>query len=226
MLVLAIDTALDACSVCVFDADAEEIRAVQSLPMHRGHAEALMPLVERVMWVADVGFDAIDRIATTVGPGSFTGLRVGIAAARGFAVALGKPAVGVTTLAALSAPLVAEDDRVPVVAAIDARHGNVFLQMTGAGARSLIPPRVATPKEAIRAAAIGPVKLVGSGAPLLAAAWPPTERPPLQVDPRGAPDVTWVARLGAASSPEGRPRPVYLRPPDARPQDGARIARR
>lgn len=226
MRVLALDTALDACSVCVFDADAGAIRAVQSLPMQRGHAEALIPLVERVMGKAGVGFESIDRIATTVGPGSFTGLRVGIAAARGFAVALGKPAVGVTTLAALSAPVIAEDDRVPVVAAIDARHGNVFLQMTGAGGRSLIAPRLATLKEAIRAAAIGPVRLVGSGAPLLAAAWPASERPPVLVDGRGAPDVTWVAHLGAASSPDVRPRPVYLRSPDARPQDGARIARR
>jgi tRNA threonylcarbamoyladenosine biosynthesis protein TsaB len=224
--VLAIDTALDACAACVFDAEAEDVCAVERLPMQRGHAEALLPLVERVMAAAGVGFEAIDRIVTTVGPGSFTGLRVGIAAARGFAVALGKPAVGVTTLAALSAPLVAEDDRVPVVAAIDARHGNVFLQMTGAGGRSLIPPRVATLKEAIRVAAIGPVKLVGSGAPLLAAAWPASERPPVLVDPRGAPDVTWVARLGVASPPDVRPRPLYLRPPDARPQNSARIARR
>ncbi|NJO54962.1 MAG: tRNA (adenosine(37)-N6)-threonylcarbamoyltransferase complex dimerization subunit type 1 TsaB, partial [Bacteroidales bacterium] len=76
MRVLALDTALNACSVCLFDAAADEICAIQSLPMHRGHAEALIPLVERVMWVAGLGFEAIDRIVTTVGPGSFTGLRV------------------------------------------------------------------------------------------------------------------------------------------------------
>ncbi|KAA5602479.1 tRNA (adenosine(37)-N6)-threonylcarbamoyltransferase complex dimerization subunit type 1 TsaB [Blastochloris sulfoviridis] len=225
MRVLALDTALSACSVCLFDAAADEIRAVQSLPMHRGHAEALIPLVERVMWVAGLGFDDIDRIVTTVGPGSFTGLRVGIAAARGFALALGRPAVGVTTLAALSAPVMAEDDRVPVVAAIDAKHGNVYMQIAGPGGRAMISPRVSSLRDAVRVAAIGKVRLVGSGAPLLAAAWPAVERPPLLVDPRGAPDIAWVARLGAATSPDALPRPVYLRPPDARPQDAARIAR-
>ena len=194
--------------------------------MQRGHAEALIPLVERVMWVAGLGFDAIDRIVTTVGPGSFTGLRVGIAAARGFALALGRPAVGVTTLAALSAPVIAEDDRVPVVAAIDARHGNVFLQIDRARRAGADRAAGGEPQGGDAGGGDRPGRLVGSGAPLLAAAWPAVERPPVLVDPRGAPDIAWVARLGAATSPDVRPRPVYLRPPDARPQDGARIARR
>ena len=72
--------------------------------MVRGHAEALMPLIARVMDAAALGFAELDRIAVTTGPGSFTGLRVGIAAARGIALAAGKPAVGLTTLAAFAAP--------------------------------------------------------------------------------------------------------------------------
>ena len=82
----------------------------RSLPMMRGHAEALMPLIAAVMSAADVEFADLDRIAVTVGPGSFTGLRVGVAAARGIALAAGKPAVGLTTLAALAAPFFDADD--------------------------------------------------------------------------------------------------------------------
>lgn len=225
MHILAIDTALDHCSVCLYDTERGEPAAVQSRPMARGHAEALLPFIERVLLVAGQPIAAVDRIVTTVGPGSFTGMRVGIAAARGLALALGRPAIGVTTLAALAAPFIADNDRVPVVAAIDARHGNVYLQMVGAGGRALIAPRAASLKEAVRAVAIGPVKIVGSAAPLIAAAWPASERPPLLVDDRSAPDITWIARLGAVAVPQASPRPLYLRPPDARPQDGARIAR-
>src|SRR5262249_38124743 len=113
MRVLAIDTALEACSAAVLDTERGGIVASESIPMVRGHAEALMPLVARVMQKADLAFPALDRVAVTVGPGSFTGLRVGVAAARGIAVAAGKPAVGLTTLAAYAAPYIATDDRTP-----------------------------------------------------------------------------------------------------------------
>ena len=103
MLVLAIDTALEACSAAVFDAAQGTFRH-ESLPMIRGHAEALLPLLARVMKQSAVSFSAFDRVAVTVGPGSFTGLRVGIAAARGIGLAAKKPVIGITTLAALAAP--------------------------------------------------------------------------------------------------------------------------
>ena len=102
MRVLAIDTALGACAAAVLDARLGEILASESLPMLRGHAEAIMPLIARVMDAAFVDFALLDRIAVTVGPGSFTGLRVGIAAARGIALAAGKPAIGLSTLSALA----------------------------------------------------------------------------------------------------------------------------
>ncbi len=227
MLVLAIDTALDACSAAVLDADAEALLAAQTLDIDRGHAEALIPLVERVMKVAGVGFEAIDRIVTTVGPGSFTGLRVGISAARGFALVTGKPAVGVTTLAALAAPHLSESDAVPVVAAIDARHGNLYLQMFGSGGRSLVAARACGLREAVRAVALGPVRIVGSAAEMLAAHWPANATPPLAVEPRGAPEIIWVARLGAAADPrQAMPRPLYLRPAEARPQETQHLPRR
>src|SRR6202049_2571874 len=109
MRILAIDTALEACAAGVIEMP-DRVLAQESLAMARGHAEALMPLLARVMDQAGIGFDALDRIAVTVGPGSFTGLRVGIAAARGIALATGKPAVGVSTLAALAAPFFDADD--------------------------------------------------------------------------------------------------------------------
>ena len=107
MRVLAIDTALAACSAAVLDSEQAAITASETLPMARGHAEAVMPLIARVMVQADIEFAALDRIAVTIGPGSFTGLRVGISAARGIALAATKPAVGLSTLAGFAAPLIA-----------------------------------------------------------------------------------------------------------------------
>src|SRR5262249_35754902 len=98
MRVLAIDTALEACSAAVLDTEQGGILASESIPMVRGHAEALMPLIARVMSEARLEFLELDRVAVTVGPGSFTGLRVGVSAARGIAGAAGKPAVRPTTL--------------------------------------------------------------------------------------------------------------------------------
>src|SRR5262252_10088493 len=121
MRVLAIDTALEACAAAVLDTSAG-ITASETLGMTRGHAEALMPLVARVMNGAGIEFADLDRIAVTTGPGSFTGLRVGISAARGIALAADKPIVGVTTLTAYAAPAVSQNGENPVISAIDARH--------------------------------------------------------------------------------------------------------
>src|ERR1700712_3672514 len=128
MLILAIDTALDACAAAVLDTDAAKIIAQESQAMKRGHAEALMPLIARVMKAAAIAFTSLDRIAVTKGPGSFTGLRVGLSAARGIALAAGKPVVGLTTLTAYAAPVVSRDGTQPVISAIDARHDHVYFQ--------------------------------------------------------------------------------------------------
>jgi tRNA threonylcarbamoyl adenosine modification protein YeaZ len=227
MRVLAIDTALAACSAAVLDTERAAVTAHESLPMQRGHAEALMPLVKRVMERAATSFEALDRIAVTTGPGSFTGLRVGIAAARGIALAASKPAVGITTLAAYAAPFIAADDSLPVVAAIDARHAHVYLQVFGPGGRTIVSPRLLPLREALRVAATGSPRVTGTAANILAAAWPPGERAPRSVEQRAAPDIDWVARLGALASDTGAPvKPLYLRAPDAQPQDASQLARR
>src|SRR5437879_5833152 len=193
MRVLAIDTALAACSAAVLDTDDGGLVASQSLPMTRGHAEALMPLLVRLMQDADLAFRDIDRVVVTTGPGSFTGLRVGISAARGIALAAGKPAIGLSTLAGFAAPLIAEDDSTQVVAAVDARHDHVYLQVFGIGGRTLVAPRIATLRDALRAAVTGPSRVVGPAAELLAAAWPKALDRPLLVEQRGAPDIGWIA---------------------------------
>jgi tRNA threonylcarbamoyl adenosine modification protein YeaZ len=228
MIVLAIDTALEACSAAVLDTNRGIVTASETLPMARGHAEAVMPLIARVMDSAEVEFAELNRLAVTTGPGSFTGLRVGIAAARGIALAAGKPAIGLTTLASFAAPYIAAHDSSPVVAAIDARHEHVYLQVFGAGGRTVVPPRIAPIREAVRAATSGPpARLVGSGADLLVAAWPRAEAAPMIVDQRSAPDIGWIARLGAAAVETNvPPKPLYLRAPDAQPQDAARLPRR
>jgi len=228
MRVLAIDTALAACAAAVLDTVQGGMLAQETLGMVRGHAEALMPLIQRVMERAGLAFAHLDRIAVTTGPGSFTGLRVGIAAARGIALAAGKPAIGLTTLAAFAAPLISADQTVPVVTAVDARHDHVYLQIFGPGGRTLVAPRLASLRDAVqRAAASGAPRLTGNAAELLAAAWPAGEPPPAALAQAAAPDIAWVARLGAAAETTGAPvKPFYLRAPDAQPQDAAQLPRR
>jgi tRNA threonylcarbamoyladenosine biosynthesis protein TsaB len=218
MLILAIDTALDACAAAVLDTSAGKIIAQESQPMKRGHAEALMPLLARVMKASGVAFAAVDRIAATTGPGSFTGLRVGLSAARGIALAAGKPVVGVTTLTAYAAPIVSEDRGHPVISAIDARHDHVYYQVLGGDGSSLVKPKVAPIAEALEASRFGSPFLVGNAAQILADRWPADAPPPFQIDQQAAPDITWVAWMGAAVDPERAPaRPYYLRAPDAKP---------
>jgi tRNA threonylcarbamoyladenosine biosynthesis protein TsaB len=201
MLILAIDTALDHCAAAVLDTDSATMRAHETLPMKRGHAEALMPLLARVMRQSGAGFPELDRIAVTTGPGSFTGLRVGLSAARGIALAAHKPVVGVTTLSAYAAPIVSEDGASPVITAIDARHD-----------------QVAIIDDMLAVARLGAPHLVGNAASILAARWPVDAAAPVAVDTQAGPDIAWVAWLGAAAEPAHAPaRPFYLRAPDVKP---------
>jgi tRNA threonylcarbamoyladenosine biosynthesis protein TsaB len=227
MRVLAIDTALAACSAAVLDTVYGGVIASESLPMTRGHAEALMPLLQRVLDEVDLTYTDIDRIAVTTGPGSFTGLRVGIAAARGIALAAERPTVSLSTLSAYAAPHMAADDKLPVVAAIDARHAQVYLQVFSPGGRTFTTPRLATLRDAVRAASQTPSYIVGSAAQLIADALSAANMAPAAVDARAAPDIAWVARMGAVvPEDQSPPKPQYLRAPDAQPQNAAQLPRR
>jgi tRNA threonylcarbamoyladenosine biosynthesis protein TsaB len=224
--ILAIDTALEACSAAVLDTGRADGLTSRSLPMTRGHAEALMPLVATVMSDAGVEFSELDRVAVTVGPGSFTGLRVGVAAARAIALAAGKPALGLTTLAAFAAPFF-EEGSGAIMSVIDARHDRVYMQLFGPGGRSLVAPRIATLHIATHAALAGTTRIVGNAAGRIDDVWPANEPVRPAVDAMRAPDIAWVARLGAASHDLTSPvRPLYLSEADAHPQEAGILPRR
>ncbi len=227
MRILAIDTALGACSACVLDAGDAAPLAIEQTAMERGHAEALMPMIERVMAKVEGGFSSLDRVAVTIGPGSYTGLRVGISAARAIALAAGIPAVGISTLAASAAPFIGREGGRVVAAAVDAKHGQVWFQALNAQGKQLVSVRQVNHRDAARAIGAGPVSLVGSAALAVAnEAWA-IGLDALVVDDAKAPDVTWVARLGMIADPESAPpRPLYLKPPETTPQDRARLPRR
>jgi tRNA threonylcarbamoyl adenosine modification protein YeaZ len=222
MFILAIDTALDFCAAAVLDTEAGAMLAQDTLTMNRGHAEALMPLVARVMAASGVGYAALDRVAVTTGPGSFTGLRVGISAARGIALAAGKPVVGLTTLSAYAAPQVLRRQDEPIMSVIDARHDHVYAQVVAGDGGMLMRPAVMPVAETFAAARFGALRIVGNAARLVADRWPPDTAPPALVDPQPGPDIHWVAWTGAAADPAvALARPFYLRPPDAKPKAGS-----
>jgi len=215
-MILAIDTSMAAASACTLASGADEPAALQTTAMERGHAEALMPLIEAVIDKTPGGFQALTRIAVAVGPGSFTGIRVGVSAARAIGLARDLPVVGVSTFAAFAAPWM--DSGQIVAAAIDARHGNIYVQAFAPGGRSLLTPRLMTPREAVRAIGSGPICLVGSGAPLMAVEAQNAGTEARLCGDLHAPDIVQVARLGLVADPAMAPaRPFYLKPPDAKP---------
>lgn len=220
--ILAIDTALQAVSACLYDAGTGEPEALETIAMQRGHAEALLPLIDRI--VPDSGgFSALTRVAVTIGPGSFTGLRIGVAAARAIGLACNVPVVGVSTLAVLAAPLILDQKPGLIATAIDAGHGNLYFAAFGSDGRAIVPPRVASVREAVRLLGSGPVRMTGSGAPMLAIeAW--SAHLAAEVVGGGVPDIAFVARLGLLADPEATPaRPFYLKPPDITPQEASHV---
>jgi tRNA threonylcarbamoyladenosine biosynthesis protein TsaB len=224
--ILAIDTALGACSAAVCEAGQIAPLAAETQDMSKGHAEALMPLIQRVMKETDGGFAALSRVAVTIGPGSFTGLRIGVAAARAIGLAAGIPVVGVSTLAAYAAPLITPDDSSIIATAIDARNGLIYFQSFAPGGRTMVAARVTGLREAARSIGAGPVRLAGSGATALAVEAMSLGLKTQIADLRPSPDIAYVARLGLAADPAAAPaRPLYLKDASVTPQQGSRIAR-
>ncbi|MDR7115273.1 tRNA (adenosine(37)-N6)-threonylcarbamoyltransferase complex dimerization subunit type 1 TsaB [Caulobacter sp. BE254] len=208
-MILALDTCLGASSVAILDGDS--VRAARSEPMTRGHQERIAVLAREVAAEAGVKFSGLTRIAVTVGPGSFTGLRVGLSFAKGLATALSIPCVGVNTLEALAASANATGLAAGV---LDAKMGQVYLQVFDGGKALMAPDALEVGVAAARLAELwsgGPVTLVGSGAPLVADVLPgATVLTPAYADPVA------VARLAAARPAPGHsPRPLYLRAPYA-----------
>ena len=123
MIVLGLDTSTTACSAAIIDG--ERVLAARSEPMVRGHQERLASLVQEVMGEAGLRFDQLERIGCTVGPGSFTGLRVGMAFAKAMGLALGVPAAGVGTLEALAATVRANLTSTPLTPPKGKAHAEV-----------------------------------------------------------------------------------------------------
>ncbi len=225
MKILALDTALLAVSACVLSDEGGAPEATESIAMERGHAEALLPLIDRVMARVEGGFEELDRVAVTVGPGSFTGLRVGIAAARAIGVACEIPVVGVSTLAALAAPLIMEQQPGVVGVAIDARHGNIFFAAFDSDGRSLLTPSLLPISEAASLLASEHVRLSGSGAAMLGAEAEKAGSFVEMVCENLAPDIIFVAKLGLLADPLlALPRPLYLKAADAKPQNSSVVS--
>lgn len=225
MRILAIDTSCGAVSVGILDSGAEDAIARHSEKMERGHAEALAPLIERLMAEVEGGFASLDRIAVTVGPGSFTGIRIGLAIARAMALALNIPVMGVSTLVAFAGPLLLDPQPSVIASAVDARHGRLYLQLFEATGRPLAPPRVDGLREAARAIGQGPVRVAGNAARMLAVEAARFGSNVDLVSNSEFPDILAVARIGLAAEPrELPPRPLYLKAPDAHPAAGAAVA--
>ena len=230
MNTLAFDTCFGACSVAAtWDGPEGRAGAYRLEHLVRGHAERLTPMIGAVMSEAPFAFSEIGLIVVTTGPGTFTGQRVGIAAARALALATGAP---VGTLSSLAVMAYTADAAVPeeaagkvLAVAVDARRGEVYFQAFSASGRvPLGPPVLVTPQDAARALGMQATLVVGSAAEAVAAeagslGVPVTARlAALEPDVRFIPD-------GAATADSTLPRPLYLRPPDAKPQDGAELAR-
>jgi tRNA threonylcarbamoyladenosine biosynthesis protein TsaB len=213
MRVLIVDTALGACSAAVVEDG--RLLGLRTELMTKGHQERLAGMARDAVADAGGGFGALDRIGVTVGPGSFTGLRVGLAFAQGLGAALARPVVGVSTLDALVASVEAGG---LVAAVIDARRGQVYARLFRDGvaldAGEALPLDVAV--ERILEADVAPT-LVGSGAVLLSETFPDRFGEAVS-EPLAAPTPEALARLTAAADPAtALPLPLYLRAPDATP---------
>jgi tRNA threonylcarbamoyladenosine biosynthesis protein TsaB len=225
MLILAFDTTVATCAAAVWRDGTVIADARQT--MDQGQAEALMPLIERVMKTADVSYTGLDRIAVTVGPGSFTGVRVGLATARGLGLAASKPVIGVMTTEVLAASI-PEEERLSsgapaqLLAVVDSKRGDLYAQGFDSDLNPNGPPCVIAPTALDGWLRAGTVIAVGDGAPTAVSAL--GDRAILS---RAAPfpDLGVLASIAATRDPvAGGPLPVYVRAPDAVvPRHGGRL---
>jgi len=214
MRLLAVDTALGACSCAVVD-DAR-VLAHRFEVMERGHAERLAPMVDETMRETGLAFADLERLAVTIGPGTFTGQRIGLAFARGLRVALKIPLTGITTLEAMAAAAIAETGTEYAVAIHDAKRNEVYFELLRYD-ETIIPATIATFEDAL--AAIAGVarksRLAFAGTAAEAAAIKYEGEAVLT--PIRQPDAVWVARIALTRKVSGEaPKPLYLRPPDAK----------
>lgn len=211
MYVLAFDTSTAACSAAVWHDG--RIMARRGAAMARGQSEALVPMVVEVMAEAGLAFADLSLIGVTVGPGAFTGVRIGLATARAMGLASGLPVAGLLTTEAIAHNVAAaERQGRTVLAVIDAKRADVFLQAFDERLAPLGEVRGVLP-EAVAGLFGGPLLLVGDGAGRVRPQLPEARLSAAA----GVPDAAVVAAVLAERWRQGRalpPEPVYLRPPD------------
>lgn len=220
MKVLGLDSATTGCSAAVW-VDGR-IAARRAAAMTRGQAEVLVPMVGDVLAEAGISFHDLDRIAVTVGPGAFTGVRIALAAARGFALGTGAGIVGITTFDAVVGGLLAEERAGRMIlVAVDSRRAEPFVQLFETTGRALGEPTMPDPRSVRDRLPPGALLVAGDGADTLLDAL--TGRPDtFFASGSGIPDAAVVAALGAEREPGAPPQPAYLRPPDVTPPRGNR----
>ena len=222
MNILALDTSMGACSAAVLRADGAARRLeARHVEMPRGHAEALMPMVDEVLAKTDTLAQDLDVIAATVGPGSFTGVRIAIAAARGLALVTQAKLFGADSLSVIAraALLAGAKPQGPFAVAVDARRGMLYLGLYDEGARTLEGPRQIAPDDALAGRPEGVALTVGSGAGLLAEAAAAQGRALHITLESLQPDAVALAEIAFERGETCAVlRPLYLRPPDAKPQ--------
>jgi tRNA threonylcarbamoyladenosine biosynthesis protein TsaB len=222
MNILALDTSMGACSAAVLCASdgTRQLHALQA-EMPRGHAEALMPIVDEVLTEAGIGAGDLDVIAATLGPGSFTGVRIAIAAARGLGLVTQAKLYGTDSLTVMARATMMEDLALddPFAVAVDARRGMLYFGIYDEQAQKLDGPVLIAPNDAVKLLPPELRVVVGSGGPLLADAAAAVDRhlePALPTLQPSAAALAEIALEGGETT--AALRPLYLRPPDAKPQ--------
>lgn len=230
MIVLALDTATENCAVALAKTgNGLTVLARRAEAIGRGHAERLMPMIGEVLAEADLTYGDLERIAVTTGPGSFTGTRIGVAAARGLALSLAIPVVGVSVLDAMIEAARPASEGL-VVAALDARRGEIYAKAIRPGSGTTVLAAQVTTAAAVALAIAGldgePVTLTGSAAADVARM---LGEAGIKADIAGqaaSVDINTAAALAAQAEGGSPPVPLYLRPPDAKPQTGMAVARK
>ena len=215
MLVLGMDTSLQACSVALINRASGEVLSYRREVMERGQAEALPDMVDAVMMEAGDPYATLKVVAITRGPGSFTGVRIGLSFARALASALEIPITSMTTLEAIARNVKHNPERLPVVSVIDARREELYLQAFDADFEPLTEALLTSVDEAATHLPPGPCLLVGTGAELVK----DEESGRMLADADPLPDAEVVAlHAPVEPMPTEPPEPLYLRAPDAKPQ--------
>ena len=215
MKVLCFDTAMAACSAAVIDGDRNLVLSEGFEAMARGHAEALAPMVSAVMRKSGIGYEELGGIAVTTGPGTFTGVRIGLSFARGLGLALGIPVSGIDSLSALAAN---EPAPVPLLVATAARNEEAYVALFDERRSLLVPPQVMPVDTAAEGAPPGCLVLGSAGRAAIAASKRTDLLPSTACD---LPVAARFATLAISMEPGSSPAPLYLRAPDARPQPTA-----